>query len=95
MAKSKDRKPLVVPGPDADMAEKAEYAWEVIRREIEDEAEKSGKPLGFAEGMVLKGFGDMLPAIFTLKPNEAKMYGERIFALMSYVLGYSDSPGGE
>lgn len=92
LGKKREEKPLIAPPNDASMADKAEYAWNVIRRDIEAEAEKSGKPLGFSEKLVLNSMQDMLPAIFEMAEDQAKIYGEKIYELMSYVLGYSDAP---
>ena len=90
-----DDEPLVLPAGDADMDEKVEYAWKVIKRDIKREAEASGKPLGVMEKMMLNAFEDMLPAMFTMAPQQARKYGEKIYALMSYALGYTATPTGE
>ncbi len=91
----KNEEPLEEPPADADMADKCEYAWKVIKRDIIAEAEKDGVKIDFAQRMLLNGFEDMLPAIFTMAPEQAKKYGEKIYALLAYCLGYSDSPSGE
>lgn len=79
--------------PYDQMADRAEEAFEILKKDLEG-ADKA-KKIGRMEKMMLNAFGDVMKGAFTLAPEATANYAEKMLNLLTYVLGYSDSPTGE